>query len=297
MGVINLDTAKTHLQNCKECLQKEVSKSISTNATETNSINSLQEKLKGLQEKRDGLPTGIARGNTEVEIMAIESQIREQEMEIAINSSVETFNSNNTGPNGYKIPTNPNEIDVNYWNSLNEEAQKYLHYNRNVYQPNTIIPPQESEVNEQEMKNHGVAIAHNLNGESGNKDYRGIGIRANQQIIYDTNGQLVESSENIGTYDFVAPGLFGAQGHLLVDVKPWVEWGNAPDDSTTKEDRIKALRSSFLGKVGAHYLGYRREELTIKEKAPSQLNRIGEIWKEGNNLFEEYIQSKINRIN
>lgn len=258
MSAINLDNAKTHCKNGIICLQK------GTN----NSITSLQEQLKILEAKKERLPTGIARGNTEVKIINTQEQINKQRFEMAVTASITAFNSNNTGPNGYKLPINPSSIDVNYWNSLSKEEQKYLHYNRNVYQSGTDIPKTKSSINLEEWTSKKEAIAHNLKGATGNEDFRGKGIRAHQQAIYDKNENLVSTPENIGTYDFVAPGLFNFKGHLIVDVKPWIEWGNAPypDDTTTKQERIDALRSTFFGRMGANHIGFRGDGLTSQER-------------------------------
>ncbi len=105
--------------------------------------------------------------------------------------------------------------------------------------------------------NKGEAITHNLAGATGNIDYRGTGSNLHRQAIYDKNGNLVSTPENMGTYDFVSPNsLSGVRDHLTVDVQPWIEWGNSPNDTTTKQQRIDALKSTTAGWLGAKYLGY-----------------------------------------
>ena len=101
------------------------------------------------------------------------------------------------------------------------------------------------------------AIAHNLNGESGNMDCRGkVGTpREHQQMIVAPNGMIVTSPENMGTYDFVPPhGIINGVGHFGVDVFPWIIWGNSENDTTSGRERFGALMYG-LGKRGTNYLG------------------------------------------
>lgn len=156
---------------------------------------------------------------------------------------------------GYNPPADPETITLEYWQGLTKEEQKQLHYERNRYQEATNIPLLEKDLAPDEWESKGEAIAHNLGkGVAGNTDYRGIGKRAHQQAVYDSKGQLVKTPENMGTFDFSSPSLASLREHWEMDVNPWIEWGNSPEDTTTREERIKALRSSFLGNLG--YLLY-----------------------------------------
>ena len=87
----------------------------------------------------------------------------------------------------------------------------------------------------------GDAVAHNLSGASGNMDYRGKGRREGQQAIYDANGNLVLTPENTGTYDFEAPGILTLDDHQVMDIRPWLIWGNSPQDPTTYHERLESL--------------------------------------------------------
>lgn len=58
-------------------------------------------------------------------------------------------------------------------------------------------------------------------------------------------------------YNFADPGPDGlAEEHLEIDLKPWIEWGNAVEDKTTKDDRIKALSATEYGRKVLDKLGY-----------------------------------------
>ncbi len=136
------------------------------------------------------------------------------------------------------LPADPDIVTVRYWKDLTLGEQRVLHYHRNVYQDD--LPSTETEaIKNGQWEFKEVAIAHNLAGATGNRDYRGIGERLGQQAIYDPNGSLVFAPENMGTYDFFPPGE-SLPNHSRLDVKPWIEWGNSSDDRTTKAEREEA---------------------------------------------------------
>ena len=62
----------------------------------------------------------------------------------------------------------------------------------------------------------------------------------------------------MGTYDFYSPTLHPF-GHAEVDVIPWIEWGNNPQDSTTKEKRICTMSNNWKGELALKYLNYNYE--------------------------------------
>ncbi|MBN2306801.1 hypothetical protein JXD20_02350 [Candidatus Peregrinibacteria bacterium] len=59
-------------------------------------------------------------------------------------------------------------------------------------------------------------------------------------MILDNNDERVDSSENMGTFDFGTP--LSAE-HYILDIEPWLIWGNSPNDTTTYEDRKAGLGS------------------------------------------------------
>ena len=132
-----------------------------------------------------------------------------------------------------------------YWDGLSIEHQQQLHYARNKYQR---AHPERVDGLDGNWKNYGEAIAHNLAGDKGNTDWRGTGPNKKQQAVYSSDGDLVTSPENMGTYDFINPISF-LSGHAQLDVAPWIEWGNSPDDTTTRGQRISALRSTYGGNI------------------------------------------------
>ena len=154
---------------------------------------------------------------------------------------------------GWTIPDDPDIVNMEYWNSLNGFQQYLVHYSRNLYQP--IPPGTTGDLDSNEWQYVGMSLAHNMFGASGNIDYRGIGIRMGQQAIYDKNGKLVMTAENKGTYDFSAP-TSDALIHTVLDVEPWIRWGNSPTDSTTREQRVAALAKTVTGRAALTYISY-----------------------------------------
>ena len=134
---------------------------------------------------------------------------------------------------------NADEVTLGYWNGLTTGQQKITHYGRNLFQDGEL-PWSKSAADILGWRNLGEAVAHNLAGAEGNLDYRGTGIYSGKQAVYDSDGLLVTSAENMGTYDFASP-TSSPLGHRSLDVIPWVEWGNSPSDTTTSAERRHAV--------------------------------------------------------
>lgn len=157
---------------------------------------------------------------------------------IAVGSTIRVGTIDGFG-NTWTPPRSAGGIDRAYWGSLSGPQQRILHYHRNFYQGD--IPATTGDMNSGEWSNVGKSGTHNLNGTFGNIDYRGRGARSGQQAIYDGNGNLVTSPENIGSYDFAPPMSPQVSNHYWLDVNPWIAWGNSPADSTTSRDRSGAM--------------------------------------------------------
>lgn len=130
------------------------------------------------------------------------------------------------------------------------ERKKQKHYNRQRF-----VHPDLRQGNGRQILNNEAdqwnctenAIAHNLNGASGNMDCRGkIGTnREHQQMIVAPNGMIVNTPENMGTYDFVPPDDSIAS-HFANDVWPWIVWGNNEDDKTSAGERLGSALSGLF---------------------------------------------------
>ncbi|MBU1683096.1 LysM peptidoglycan-binding domain-containing protein [Patescibacteria group bacterium] len=154
---------------------------------------------------------------------------------------------------GWQPPTSSDGIGESYWNGLNESQQKIFNIHKNFYQSG--LPETLDARNTAEWTDPRDAIAHNI-GTSNNVEIRGIGSRAGQQAIYDQQGNLVTSPENMGTFDLVPPEFGNYHAHLRVDVKPWIEWGNSPADTSTTEERIQGMAKDIKGRYALDYLNY-----------------------------------------
>lgn len=58
------------------------------------------------------------------------------------------------------------------------------------------------------------------------------------EVIYNIKtGEKVTDPRDIGTYNYYNPVTNGVM-HGLVDVVPWLIWGNSEEDSTTVIERL-----------------------------------------------------------
>ena len=73
--------------------------------------------------------------------------------------------------------------------------------------------------------------------KSRNKKY--VSFDGHYEAIYGSGGegQIVTDPRDVGTYNFISPAE-NKVGHGIVDVAPWVIWGNSYNDSTTISERI-----------------------------------------------------------
>ena len=58
-----------------------------------------------------------------------------------------------------------------------------------------------------------------------------------QELIFEKDDTLETDPKDLGTYNFGT----GIIDHYVLDVKPWIRWGNSPDDTTTKFERMCGL--------------------------------------------------------
>ncbi len=81
----------------------------------------------------------------------------------------------------------------------------------------------------------------------------------NAQQPWQTSDPKLDPSIDAGrvNYNYADPGEDGlSKAHLELDIKPWLEWGNSEEDSSTKEERIEALSKTELGKKMLEKLRY-----------------------------------------
>ena len=163
-----------------------------------------------------------------------------------------------TGATWQMFYDNPGRVNLTFWNNLEEPQQAIVHYGRRIFESDNLPTNNNALQKEIELNlwdNKGKSIAHNI-GTSGNVDYRGLGSRSNQQIIFDRSRNLVTTPENAGSYDYIKPSASDLwQGHNVVDANTWIKLGNTPQDTTTRLQRLEAIKNSPISHTGYRLYG------------------------------------------
>lgn len=96
----------------------------------------------------------------------------------------------------------------------------------------------------QVMKNTPEHFQHNMNGASGNEVYVKSDRQGFLEAVFDSNGNLVEDDENMGSYNYYDQREHPYK-HFFSDRLPWILWGNTKDDETTVIERGTAFIKDF----------------------------------------------------
>lgn len=138
-------------------------------------------------------------------------------------------------------------IKMNYWSSagpytnykvnvnisLTDYVTDYGRTKENHYMRNSLNTPPKSEADAinkgWRLLPNSQSVYHQIGaGNEYNKKY--VSTDGRMEAVYGTDGKLVTSPINEGTYNFTSPD--NAWGHFKDDVLPYYIWGNSPDDST-----------------------------------------------------------------
>lgn len=123
------------------------------------------------------------------------------------------------------------------------------HYNRNsnntIEMPPTIdgVPNdwRTSDENDQYRERGPADNAHQFSSPD-RSNIKVVSPDGRMEAIYDSKGNLVTDPRDIGTYNFCPSGnIFQDIGHYVKDVRPWIRWGNTPDDTTNPWQRMWGL--------------------------------------------------------
>ncbi|MDX9808501.1 MAG: RHS repeat-associated core domain-containing protein [Acholeplasma sp.] len=109
---------------------------------------------------------------------------------------------------------------------------KIGHYNRNIF--NTDLPSKPDNADSMGWK-IGDPRYHRF---SDSKNIKWVSSDGHKEIIFDSAGNIVDDPRDIGTYNFIPNSIAFGVGHGIVDVLPWILWGNNSKDSTTFFDRF-----------------------------------------------------------
>ncbi len=114
-----------------------------------------------------------------------------------------------------------------------EEHVKQKHYERNQY--NVDLPENADEAKAWDWKTV-VANCHQFTAPDGKEYIKYVSPDGKREIIVDSDGNIVTADEDMGTYNYADPKFLLEHG--LLDVLPWMRYGNTPEDSTEWYERI-----------------------------------------------------------
>ena len=135
-------------------------------------------------------------------------------------------------------------IDILAGRILENEVQK-IHYSRNKY--NTPLPQSVDEAEDWDWGIEREDYCHQFGVPNIDND-KYIPADDGREQIFTDDRKVDNSAENRASYNFFHPEEDPIL-HGIVDVLPWFLYGNAPDDTTTRLERIvKPLVYSYYEK-------------------------------------------------
>ena len=118
-----------------------------------------------------------------------------------------------------------------------ESEVKKIHYGRNQY--NVDLPDNQEQAEIWKWKQE-LANCHQFTAENGERYIKYVSPDGKREVIFNGNGEIViTADEDLGTYNYADPDLKIA--HSIVDVLPWILYGNTPEDTTKLYERIGGL--------------------------------------------------------
>ena len=137
-------------------------------------------------------------------------------------------------------------LGEDWWNDhivdpLTEGIQAHWNRNKGLNDP-AKLPKSPAEAARLKWKKlpASKSVYHNRHGKTNSKY---ISPDGHQEAVYDSCGNLVTDSYNMGTYNIYAPD--NSIGHLIYDMLPYYLFGNSPDDAYDYFDRAKATIESI----------------------------------------------------
>ncbi len=119
-----------------------------------------------------------------------------------------------------------------------EDHVKKKHYERNQY--NIDLPESKEDIDEWKWEAEELANCHQFTApQNGEPNLKFVSPDGKREVIFDSDWNVVTDDKDIGTYNYASPDLRLAHG--IVDVLPWIVYGNTPEDTTTIWDRIKGM--------------------------------------------------------
>ncbi len=121
-----------------------------------------------------------------------------------------------------------------------------------------------------DFEDFGYTPIHNMGGVTDNRDWRNP--KTGEQYIFDVDRRLVRNPLNRGTFDKAPPkpdSAFSMIRHFIVDVAPYIAYGNAKDDPSIREERWSAYIQTFI---------YGNERRRLKQSNPNEVKQDTQRW-------------------
>ncbi len=115
-----------------------------------------------------------------------------------------------------------------------------IHYGRNRY--NVGLPKNKEQAEKWGWKTV-VANCHQFTAPDEEHDHiKYVSPDGKREVMFDYTGtKVITADEDVGTYNYADPDLWLA--HFVVDILPWMRYGNTTEDSTEWYERV----GGFLG--------------------------------------------------
>jgi len=118
-----------------------------------------------------------------------------------------------------------------------EEHVKEKHYERNKY--NVDLPENKEEAIKWDWRTE-AANCHQFTAQNGERYIKYVSPDGKREVIFNEKGEIViTADEDIGTYNYANPDSLLQHG--ILDVLPWIRYGNTPEDATKGYQRIGGL--------------------------------------------------------
>ena len=162
---------------------------------------------------------------------------------------------------------------------LPEMPSKKDHYNRNLMMPAEALPCDPDEAREMGWDNGVAASCHQFTSKT-RSNQKWVSPDGRYEVIFDPEGaKVIDADEDRGTYNFGDPSK-DRMGHFVLDVIPWLIYGNSAADSTTFGQR----RDAFF-RDGAVDL--------VSGKAGEVMDQKGQAVRKIKERAESYAEEKI----
>jgi hypothetical protein len=116
------------------------------------------------------------------------------------------------------------------------ERRVNRHYGRNQYQDTAGIHNVDEASSAGWVQAPSSQSIYHQHGEGNESNVKYWSPDGHSELVFDSNGNVVTSDENLGTYNYGEDPL--SWGHFSRDVIPYWELGNTPNDSTPFWDRV-----------------------------------------------------------